>query len=154
MQHIWNVSAVLHEALQGLQIRYASLSNAKLILTKLTNLNINLCIMTQGLQIRYSLLPVHYAKTAPQSSFSLFVAISQNAIRPGDPRNGPESRFCFKDPTIIWEKGNLGALGSAVASLLLSRMQKVDIPFSGKISFYLPTKRCWWGWRYKSAIST
>ena len=59
MQHIWNsnVSVVLHEALQGLQIRYESLSNAKLILTKIKNQNINLCIMTQGLQIRYALLP-------------------------------------------------------------------------------------------------
>ena len=43
-----------------------------------------------------------------------FLAVSQNAFRPGDPRNGPELRFFFSDPTIIWEKGNLGALGSAI----------------------------------------
>ena len=47
---------MLHEALQGLQIRYASLSNAKPIWTKMKNQNVNLCIMTQGLQIRYALL--------------------------------------------------------------------------------------------------
>ena len=70
MQHIWNrnVSAVLHEALQGLQIRYASLSTAKLILAKMKNENINLCIMTQGLQIRYALLPVqHYNPDSNQN---------------------------------------------------------------------------------------
>ena len=48
-----------------------------------------------------------------------FLAVSQNAFRPGDPRNGPKSRFFFSDPIIIWEKGNLGALGSAGVSLLL-----------------------------------
>ena len=51
-----------YEALQGLQIRYALLSNAKLIWTKMKNQNGNLCIMTQDLQIRYALLPVHYAE--------------------------------------------------------------------------------------------
>ena len=34
-------------------------------------------------------------------------------------RKGPGSRFRSGNPTIIWEKGNLGALGSAGASLLL-----------------------------------
>ena len=58
-----------------------------------------------------------------------FLALSQNAFRPGDPRNGPESRFFFSDPTIIWEKGNLGALGSAGASLLLGEVPKVIFPF-------------------------
>ena len=58
-----------------------------------------------------------------------FLAVSQNAFRPGDPRNGPESRFFFSDPTIIWEKGNLGALGSAGASLLLGERTKVYVPF-------------------------
>ena len=56
-------------------------------------------------------------------------AVSQNAFRPGDPRDGPESRFCFTNPTIIWEKGNLGALGSAGASLLLGEIPKVIAPF-------------------------
>ena len=57
------------------------------------------------------------------------LAVSQNAFRPGDPRNGPESRFCCRDPTIIWEKGNLGAPGSAGASLLLGEQTKVEPPF-------------------------
>ena len=57
-----------YEALQGLQIRYASLSNAKLIWTKMKNRNVNLCIMTQGLQIRYALLPVqHYNPDSNQN---------------------------------------------------------------------------------------
>ena len=65
MQHIWNsnVPAVPYEALQGLQIRYASLSNAKLIWTKIKNQNVIICIMTQGLQIRYALLPVQHYNT-------------------------------------------------------------------------------------------
>ena len=33
------------------------------------------------------------------------------------------------EPTIIWGKGNLGALGSAVASLLLGEQTKVAPPF-------------------------
>ena len=63
MQHIWNsnVSVVLHEALQGLQIRYESLSNQ----------NINLCIMTQGLQIRYALLPGQHYNTLPHLNYFL-----------------------------------------------------------------------------------
>ena len=42
MQHIWNsdVPVVSYEALQGLQIRYASFSNAKLILAKMKNQNV------------------------------------------------------------------------------------------------------------------
>ena len=36
---------------------------AKLILTKMKNQNFNLCIMTQGLQIRYALLPVQNYNT-------------------------------------------------------------------------------------------
>ena len=44
-------------------------------------------------------------------------------------RNGPETRFFFKDPTVIWEKGNLSALGSAGASLLLAEISKVYVPF-------------------------
>ena len=56
-------------------------------------------------------------------------AVSQNAFRPGDPRNGPESHFRWGNPTIIWEKGNLGALGSAGASLLLGEVQEVGVPF-------------------------
>ena len=54
MQHIWNsyVPVVTHEAVQGLQIRYASFSNI------LTNMKNYLCIMNQGLQIRYALLQV------------------------------------------------------------------------------------------------
>ena len=55
------------------------------------------------------------------------LAVSQNAFRPGDPRNGPKSRFCFKDPTIIWENGNLGALVWAL--FLLGERQKVIFPF-------------------------
>ena len=58
-----------------------------------------------------------------------FLAVSQNAFRPGDPRNGPESRFFFSDPTIIWEKGNLGAPGSACPLLLLGEVQEVNVPF-------------------------
>ena len=58
-----------------------------------------------------------------------FLAVSQNAFRPGDPRNGPESRFFFSDPTIIWEKGNLGAPGSTCPLLLLGEMQEVSFPF-------------------------
>ena len=58
-----------------------------------------------------------------------FLAVSQNAFRPGDPRNGPESRFFFSDPTIIWEKGNLGAPGSACPLLLLGEVQEVKPPF-------------------------
>ncbi len=58
-----------------------------------------------------------------------FLAVSQNAFRPGDPRNGPESRFFFSDPTIIWEKGNLGAPGSACPLLLLGEIPEVDAPF-------------------------
>ena len=58
-----------------------------------------------------------------------FLAVSQNAFRPGDPRNGPESRFFFSDPTIIWEKGNLGAPGSACPLLLLGELKKVNAPF-------------------------
>ena len=41
-----------NEAVQGLQIRYASFSNI------LTNMKNYLCIMNQGLQIRYALLQV------------------------------------------------------------------------------------------------
>ena len=41
----------------------------------------------------------------------------------------PESRFFFSDPTIIWEKGNLSALGSAGASLLLGEVPEVSFPF-------------------------
>ena len=58
-----------------------------------------------------------------------FSAVSQNAFRPGDPRNGPESRFLLVNPIIIWEKGNLGALGLAGAALLLGDRQKVKPPF-------------------------
>ena len=58
-----------------------------------------------------------------------FLAVSQNAFRPGDPRNGPESRFFFSDPTIIWEKGNLGAPGSACPLLLLGEIPEVNAPF-------------------------
>ena len=58
-----------------------------------------------------------------------FSAVSRNAFRPGEPRNGPESRFFFSDPTIIWEKGNLGAPGSACPLLLLGEMPKVYVPF-------------------------
>ena len=54
MQHIWksNVPVMTHEAVQGLQIRYASFSNI------LTNMKNYLSIMNQGLQIRYALLQV------------------------------------------------------------------------------------------------
>ena len=61
-----------------------------------------------------------------------FSAVSRNAFRPGEPRNGPESRFFFKDPIFIWEKGNLGALGSPGASLLLGDHTKVNAPFRPK----------------------
>ena len=58
-----------------------------------------------------------------------FSAVSRNGFRPGEPRNGPESHFFFKDPIFIWEKGNLGALSSPGASLLLGEVQEVDAPF-------------------------
>ena len=58
-----------------------------------------------------------------------FSAVSRNAFRPGEPRNGPESRFFFKDPIFIWEKGNLGALSLPGASLLLGEIPKVNPPF-------------------------
>lgn len=58
-----------------------------------------------------------------------FSAISQNAFWSMDLRNGPESCFCLTNPTIIWEKGNLGPLGLAGTSLLLGRMQEVGFPF-------------------------
>ena len=58
-----------------------------------------------------------------------FSAVSRNAFRPGEPRNGPESRFFFKDPIFIWEKGNLGALSLPGASLLLGEIPKVEPPF-------------------------
>ena len=56
-----------------------------------------------------------------------FSAFSQNAFRPGDPPNGPESRFLLVNPIIIWEKGNLGALGSVAASLLLGELSLIHI---------------------------
>ena len=49
-------------------------------------------------------------------SFLPFVALFHNTFWP-------------RDPTITWEKGNLGALGSAVASLLLGEQKKVNAPF-------------------------
>merc|ERR1711911_202837 len=58
-----------------------------------------------------------------------FSAVSRNAFRPEEPRNGPESRFFFKDPIFIWEKGNLGALSLPGASLLLGEVPKVVPPF-------------------------
>ena len=58
-----------------------------------------------------------------------FSAVSRNAFRPGEPRNGPESHFFFKDPIFIWEKGNLGALGLPGASLLLGEVPKVNATF-------------------------
>ena len=58
-----------------------------------------------------------------------FLAVSRNAFRPGEPRNGPESRFFFKDPIFIWEKGTLGALSLPGASLLLGEIPKVVVPF-------------------------
>ena len=47
----------------------------------------------------------------------------------GEPRNGPELHFFFKDPIFIWEKGNLGALSLPGASLLLGENQKVYVLF-------------------------
>jgi len=58
-----------------------------------------------------------------------FSAVSRNPFRPVGPRNGPEWRFRWWNPTIIWEKGGLGAPGSAGASLLLGEVQKVYVPF-------------------------
>ena len=58
-----------------------------------------------------------------------FSAISQNAFWSMDLRNGPESCFCSTNPTIIWEKGNLGPLSLAGTSLLLGRMPEVNAPF-------------------------
>ena len=58
-----------------------------------------------------------------------FSAVSRNAFRPGEPRNGPESHFFFKDPIFIWEKGTLGALSLPGASLLLGEVQEVYVPF-------------------------
>ena len=58
-----------------------------------------------------------------------FSAVSRNGFRPGEPRNGPESHFFFKDPIFIWEKGNLGALSLPGASLLLGEIPKVVLPF-------------------------
>ena len=58
-----------------------------------------------------------------------FSAVSRNAFRPGEPRNGPESHFFFKDPISIWEKGNLGALSLPGASLLLGEVQEVNAAF-------------------------
>ena len=58
-----------------------------------------------------------------------FSAVSENAFWPGEPRNGPESHFFFKDPIFIWEKGNLGALSLPGASFLKGKMQEVDAPF-------------------------
>merc|ERR1711911_313654 len=51
-----------------------------------------------------------------------FSAVSRNAFRPGEPRNGPESHFFFKDPISIWEKGNLGVLSLPGALLLLGEI--------------------------------
>ena len=62
-------------------------------------------------------------------AFDPFSAVSKNAFRPGDPRNGPESRFFCKDPTIIWEKGYLGGPGSALPFFLLGKGTKVNSPF-------------------------
>ena len=58
-----------------------------------------------------------------------FSAVSRNAFRPGEPRNGPESHFFFKDPIFIWEKGTLGALSLPGALLLLGEIPKVYVPF-------------------------
>ena len=58
-----------------------------------------------------------------------FLAVSRNAFRPGEPRNGPESHFFFKDPIFIWEKGTLGALSLPGALLLLGEVPKVNAPF-------------------------
>ena len=61
MQHIWNsyVPAVPYEAHQGLQDMHRF---------PMKNQNVNLCIMTQGLQIRYALLPVqHYNPDSNQN---------------------------------------------------------------------------------------
>ena len=58
-----------------------------------------------------------------------FSAVSRNAFRPEEPRNGPESRFFFKDPIFIWEKGTLGALSLPGASLLLGEVQEVNAAF-------------------------
>ena len=57
------------------------------------------------------------------------LGIGANAFRPADPPNGPESGFFFSYPTIIWEKGNLGAPGSACPLLLLGEMPEVEPPF-------------------------
>merc|ERR1712155_235908 len=58
-----------------------------------------------------------------------FSAVSRNAFRPEEPRNGPEPCFFFKDPIFIWEKGTLGALSLPGASLLLGEVQEVVLPF-------------------------
>ena len=64
-----------------------------------------------------------------------FLAVSQNAFRPGDPRNGPESRFFFSDPTIIWEKGNLGA-PSQVPRPSCEEGRENEGPKTGEFSFH------------------
>ena len=63
---------------------------------------------------------------ASADSFGRFRPFPKTRFGPGT-RNGPKSRFCFKDPTIIWENGNLGALVWAL--FLLGERQKVIFPF-------------------------
>merc|ERR1712020_387746 len=62
-------------------------------------------------------------------AFDRFSPFPKTRFGPGTPEMGPNRVFFFSDPTIIWEKGNLGAPGSASPLLLLGELTKVNAPF-------------------------